>query len=367
MINLQKWSQSSIAIVFSITIIGILASTSISLAQSSATSSSAATEVSAEALQNKISSTSLDEFSKSTQNYTIELVSSPSERVVGDFVVGPGKTDITISPGTSKVVELIVTNRTGELREFNFEVEDATGSNNPTTPIVLLGSERGPYTLKDYIQLPRASIDLEHNERARIPVTISVPPDAEPGGRYGSVLVTTVSKDAVKGEEGATAPASAIISRVGSLFFLTIPGETEVAGEFKSIALVPDTFFLTKGPVNMQLLFENNGDLHLNPYGEIRITNITNAEVGFIELDPWFAMPQSIRSREISWEREFLIGRYTATAYINRGYDNIVDAQSVTFWVLPWKVVAAIFGGLFVFFLAIRFIVKNFEFKRKNN
>lgn len=299
------------------------------------------------------------------KNYTTDFVSSPSDKVVGDFVVGPGKTDITIEPGTSKVVDLIITNRTGELRQFNFEVEDAMGSYNINSPIILLGSERGPYTLKDYIQLPKEGIDLEHNERARIPVTISVPADAEPGGRYGSVLVTTVSKDAIQGEVGGRAPAAAIISRVGSLFFLTIPGETDVKGEFKSIALIPDAMFLTGGPINLQLLFENTGDLHLNPYGEIRITNILNAEVGFIEVDPWFALPKSIRSRELSWDKEFLIGRYTATAYINRGYDDVIDTHLVTFWVLPWKIVALVFCGIFLFLLIIRFIVKNFEFKRK--
>lgn len=304
---------------------------------------------------------------ESINTYTTEFVSSPTDKAVGDFVVGPGKTDITITPGTSKTIELIITNRTGELREFNFEIEDAMGSYDLNSPIILLGGERGPYTLKDYIQLPKGGINLKHNERARIPVTISVPLDAEPGGRYGSVLVTTVSKNAVKGEEGTTAPASAIISRVGSLFFLTIPGETKVEGEFKSIALLPDTLFLTSGPINLQLLFENTGDLHLNPYGEIRITNMGKAEVGFIEVDPWFAMPQSLRSRELTWNKGFLIGRYVATAHINRGYDDIIDTKSVTFWVLPWKIVSLVFVGLFVFLLGLRFVIHNFEFKRKNS
>ncbi len=299
--------------------------------------------------------------------YTTDFVGSPTDKAVGDFVVGPGKEEITIAPGTSKTVEIIVTNRTGELRQFNFVVEDATGSNDPATPVVLLGNDRGPYTLKDYISVPHAHIDLKHNERARIPVTISVPVDAEPGGRYGSILVTTVSKNAIKGDDSGTAPSSAIVSRIGMIFFLTIPGKTNIDGEFKSIKTLPQKTFFAKGPINFQLLFENKGDLHLNPYGEIRIKNMLDQEVGAIELDPWFALPKSLRSREVSWDRELLMGKYTATAEIHRGYGDTVDTQVVTFWVIPWKLVALVFGALFVLFFMLRFIAKNFEFKRKSS
>jgi hypothetical protein len=88
-------------------------------------------------------------------------------------------------------------------------------------------------------------------------------------------------------------------------------------------------------------------------------------EVGFIELDPWFAMPESLRLREVSWNRDFLLGRYTAVAKINRGYDNIVDEKSFTFWVVPYDLLAAVFVGFFVFFLILYFILTRFEFKRK--
>lgn len=297
--------------------------------------------------------------------YSVEQLTSPSDVIAKDFVVGPGKTELTIKPGESKTVDIIVSNRTGETRQFNFEIEDTAGSNNTNTPIVLLGNDRGPYTLKDYIKLPYMSIDLEHNQRARIPVTISVPLDAEPGGRYGSVLVTTVSKDVVRDEKGKAAASSAIISRLATLFFLTIPGDTYTEGLLQSLSTVPNKKLFTEGPINFQLLFENKGDLHLSPYGEIRITNFIGEEVGFVELDPWFAMPKSLRSREVEWNRDLLIGRYTATAHVNRGYDDKIDTASVTFWVLPWKIVAGTFAVLFTILLLLRFIVRNFEFKRK--
>ncbi len=296
-----------------------------------------------------------------------EFISTGGDEVARDFVVGPGKTELNILPGESKTIEILVTNRMGDERVFNLETEDAAGTNDPSRPIKLLGDKRGHYTLKDYINYPQSSFVLKHNQRARIPVTIRIPKDAEPGGMYGSVLVTTTTKDAGSGEKGGAKPTSAIVSRIGSLFFITVPGDTEIEGELKSFTTLPSKKFFASGPINFQILFENTGSLHLNPYGEVRVTNLMGEEVGFVELEPWFAMPKSLRSREIEWTRELLIGRYTATAKINRGYNDIIDTQDVTFWVLPWKIIGGVFVGLFFIFFIIRLFFKTFEFKRKMN
>ncbi|HEU4677154.1 MAG TPA: DUF916 domain-containing protein [Candidatus Paceibacterota bacterium] len=287
------------------------------------------------------------------------------DAVIGDFVVGPGKVDLTVKPGETKVVKMTVTNRTGERRRFNLHVEDAAGSEDVNTPIVLLGSDRGPYSLKDYVHIPYLTFDLDQNERATIPVTISLPPDAEPGGLYGSVLVDTVSVEANPGIIDNTVPQSAIIARVGTLFFITVPGAVERNGTMKSFTTVPEETFYASGPIHFGVLFENTGSMHLAPYGEIRVTNMFGDEVGFVELDPWFVLPQSLRLREVTWDRGYLFGRYTATAKINRSYDDTIDEMSYTFWVLPWKPLTAAFIALFIVFFLIRLFFRTFEFKRK--
>ena len=298
-----------------------------------------------------------------TQAYTIDVLDG--DTVVGDFVVGPGKVELSLEPGESELVELIVTNRTGGLKSFSFDVEDIAGSSDPTLPVTLLGSDRGPYSLRDYISIPHMEFELQHNERAHIPVTVSLPIDAEPTGHYGSVLVSTISRDAQASDESDTSPSSAIKSRIGTLFFITTPGVTDVAGALQSFQTVPESSLFFEGPINFGLVYENTGSVHLNPYGEVNITNMLGDQVGFMELDPWFSLPQSLRTREVQWDREFLIGRYTAVALINRGYDDVVDEMSVTFWVMPWKLMVVLFSGLLIFFLLVRFIASRFEFKRK--
>jgi len=123
--------------------------------------------------------------------------------------------------------------------------------------------------------------------------------------------------------------------------------------------------WLNDGLVGHWKMDENTGSVHVNPYGELSITNMFGEEVGFIELEPWFVLPTSLRVREITWDREFLLGRYKVTAQINRGYDDIIDEVTVVFWVLPWKIVGGIFLILFIIIFGLRAFFRTFEFKRK--
>ncbi|MCU0678058.1 MAG: hypothetical protein MUF19_00520 [Candidatus Pacebacteria bacterium] len=257
--------------------------------------------------------------------------------------------------------DITVTNRIDDNRSFQFIVEDMSGSADGSEAVVLLGDQDGPYSLKDYVSVPADSIDLALGERARVPVRITMPPNAEPGGYYGAVLVSTLSNDANATEAVGDSP---IIARIGTLFFITVPGETVNAGELIQFSTIGDKRWFSKGPITFGITYENTGSVHQNPYGEIRITNTLGAEVGFVELDPWFVLPQSVRTREVTWNSEVLLGRYKVTAQINRG-DDTIDTASVYIWVIPWQFLALTFGTLFVLIFVVRWFFSRFEFKRK--
>lgn len=290
-----------------------------------------------------------------------------SERIegnieVGDFVVGPGRSEITVSPGDTVIQEITVTNRISKNRVFNFEVEDITGSTDGSAAVSLTNGQRGPYSIKDYVSFPEKSINLDLGERARIPVKITIPADAEPGGFYGSVLVSTDRAADTDDENVSRAP---VIARIGSLIFVRVRGSAEIGGQTKSISTVGDTMWYEKGPITLSIAYENTGAVHVNPYGEVSVKNMFGEEVGFVELDPWFVLPKSLRSREFDWDREFLLGRYTVTAKINRGYDDVIDEVTTTFWVLPWKIVVGVFLALFIIIFSIRAFLHTFEFSRR--
>lgn len=285
---------------------------------------------------------------------------------MNDFVVGPGKVEVTMKPGETRVVEVQVTNRISDDRKFKIEIEDAVGTIDASRAIQLLsGGERGPYSIQDFVSVPGYEFTIDLGQRAYIPVTISIPPNTEPGGYYGSVLVQTLHTSSAEDAQGQITPRSPVISRIGSLFFITVEGERNVGGELKEFSLLDNKMWYEQGPVNFGILFENTATVHLNPYGELSITNMFGEEVGYIELEPWFVLPKALRLREIEWDREFLLGRYTATLQLNRGYDDIVDEATVHFWVLPWKIVVGTFASIFIVLFLIRLFFKTFEFKRK--
>lgn len=290
----------------------------------------------------------------------------PDQDVFNDFVVGPGKVDVLLQPGETRTVEVKVSNRLGRDARFKFEIEDFKGSKNPEQTVVLLGNQRGPYSLKDYLRIDERALFIPHAKRATMPVTITVPSDAEPGGRYGSVLISTVPEDAPREGPGAKGGA-AIVTRIGVLFFVRVAGEVEHSGELKDFSTKGDTSLLWSGPVEFELLYENTGSVHTNAYGVVTIENMLGETVGEVPLEPWFAMPASLRLREVSWDRPVLLGRYTARAQVNRGYDDIVDTMIVTFWVIPIMLVISVLGGIALVLILFRWLASfvNIEIKRK--
>lgn len=311
----------------------------------------------------------------STTTSTTTPIAAPPEKwfasdfvigdpLVGDFVVGPGRVELNMDPGETVVTEIMVTNRISDNREFKLEVADVTGTADGSSPLNLVeGDAPGPYSIRDFVSFPDSTFTLALGERARIPVTITLPPNITPGGLYGTVLVSTVQRPA--NQQEANVPRNPIIARVGSHVFLNITGDKIVSGQTLGITTLPSKWWYESGPIDLAISYENTGSVHLNPYGEISVRNTFGQEVGYVEMEPWFVLPASLRTREIEWDRDFLFGRYTAVAQVNRGYNDIVDEVQVSFWVLPWKVMAIAFGVIFLVMFIFRLFFRTFEFKRK--
>lgn len=287
-----------------------------------------------------------------------------SDRAFSDFVVGPGRFELQLAPGQSKTVEVTVANRMGIPKIFSLTTEDMAGTTDTDEAIRLLGDEVGPYSLKDFISVPEEKFYLDHAQLAHIPVTVSIPPDAEPGGFYGALLTQIVSEDTGL-DSGEISTGSKVISRIGTLFFITTPGEIAQDVSLESFSTVGNQRFFASGPIRFDIVTKNSGSVHVRPSGTLQITNTLGNEVGFVEIPPWYVLPNSIRNKEINWERELLVGRYTATLTYNRGYEGIVDTVSYTFWVIPLELAGGVFGGFFIIFVLIRFFFSRFEFKRK--
>jgi hypothetical protein len=295
------------------------------------------------------------------------FVKSKTDMVAqNDFVVEPGKTEIFLNPGESVTKYITITNRIDKTVKFKLTTEDMIGTDDPLTPIKLLGDERGPYSLKDLIIPEINDFSLDLGEKITIPVTISVPIDAEPRGYYGALIVSNEPDVLSPGQSSETEGQARLISRIGSLFLLRINGEGQEAGALESFKVSgPSKLFYSERPNGFEILFKNTGNVHLVPYGKIIIRNFLGKDVGEIPVDAYFSLPNSIRSREVLWEAGTGLGRYTAHLSLFPGFGNTNNEADVSFWIIPWKILIITFVGLLIVISLVYYVLTRFELKKK--
>lgn len=211
-----------------------------------------------------------------------------------------------------------------------------------------------PEGFASWIRLSQDPIVIPGEQTAEIPFTVVVPQDAAPGGHYAAVLIGNRPPQSTV--EGGTVN---VASTIASLFFLTVSGDVVEKGRIrdfvteKSLYEVPEARF--------SLRFENQGNVHLQPQGNITIYNMFGKKRGHVPLNQGKqfgnVLPGSIRKFSFSWKAEsgtWDIGRYKAEATLGYGKDaKQFAASTVYFYVLPVIPLIEIVGGLlaFVFFL----------------
>jgi hypothetical protein len=283
-----------------------------------------------------------------------------------DFVVEPGKTEVFLNPGETVMKSITITNRIGKNVKFKLTTEDMVGTNDAQSPIKLLGDEKGPYSVKNFIEPEISEFELALGEKIVIPVKVSIPVDAEPRGYYGALIVSNEPEVLGDGQSKETEGKARLVSRIGSLFFLRINGEGKEAGTLEDFKIIgPSKAFYENRPKGFEISFKNTGNVHLVPHGKIIIRNILGKDVGEIPVDAYFSLPDSIRYREVLWSEGTGLGRYTANLSLFPGFGNENQESSVSFWIIPWKILTVTFIGLIILISFIYYILTRFELKKK--
>ena len=305
-----------------------------------------------------LTSTSLHTFAASISTLDVENK--------GDFVLEPGKQEIFVNPGETVSKYITVTDRIKGDTSFKVQVEDFTGSRDADHPVVILDNQRGPYSSKDYIIPETKQFTLKYGQQIRIPVSIKIPKDAHPGGYYSTVLISNEPSVIGTSTLNTAESNTKIISRIGTLYLIRVNGDVKESGNLEDFRLKGQhQLFYEKGPFTFQILYNNDGNVHLVPYGLITVKNMLGRTVAQLPVDAYFSLPNSLRYRDISWDGKFMFGRYTITLQLNRGYKDVVDTKTISLWVLPWKFLLMFLLGIIVIATLIIYISKNFEFKTR--
>lgn len=258
--------------------------------------------------------------------------------ITGDIAVYPVRNEIRLTPGESGIIELNVTNRSGEDRRFAITTEDVIGTNDPNNYFKFVEDKEG-ISLIDMIFVEEREFALKHGERAKITVSISVPVQIEPGSLSGLINISSYSLENFSSDSSSK---SVIIPQISVLLITDILGDSISSGELKSFSLIGDQVVFEGNAPKVRILFENNGTKHLNPYGYIEIKNFKGKVVQTKEINPWYVLPNSLRTRDIALDGTLGFGWYKVEIKMNRGYQDIVDEASVDFTILPISYVAII-------------------------
>lgn len=281
------------------------------------------------------------------RSYTVEL---HDDEVTGQFVISPTKVELEMDPGESASRDIMVANRTGSTITIEFSLEDFEGSTDPSQATVFLGDEDSTWGARKWLDPELTSIVLKQGETVTFNTKVTVPRNAEPGGHYAALFAFSTYE--TEDEQGS--PIN-ITSRVGTLFLISVPGNVIKQGNLSK----PEVSGISEyGPIDIGMVFNNEGNVHLKPSGRVIITNILGQTVAEIPVSEWVVLPESSRRNIVKWDSQYLFGRYTARAEIGYAPDGTLLIMSTTFWVIPWKIVLAIALGIGLLIAFIAWLVR---------
>lgn len=227
-----------------------------------------------------------------------------------------------------------------------------------------VGGEKPDYTLAGWMDVPEEGVTIRPEQTYELPVRITVPEDAAPGGHYAALLIGNKAPDEAPGEGSVS-----VTSAIASLFFLNISGDVLERGRIRDFS--SDNYFYQAPEARFSLRFENLGNVHLQPRGDITIYNMWGKRRGYIPVNQSTAdwgnvLPDSMRRFSFVWSGDiglYDIGRYRAEATLGYGTDAVRYAGATTyFWIVPVVQVAKVLGTaaflIFIFAWAIRAYVR---------
>ncbi|MGH7218549.1 MAG: WxL protein peptidoglycan domain-containing protein [Candidatus Microsaccharimonas sp.] len=256
--------------------------------------------------------------------------------------ITPLRTDLTVEPGKTGIVEVTVTNLTDEeIMVRPIQNDFIQGSAEDGTPSLILDAdEYAPtHSLKRFMS-PMEDVTIPANEGKTIEVAITVPAGAQAGGYFGAVRFAPTTPDS-----GGQVNLSA---SVASLILLTVPGPVEETLKLTSFELVQGgkagTDFRSPNDLKLAFRFENKGNIQLAPFGKISVSQGDEViyDYDFNTKDPRdMILPDGARKWEVPLENIGEFGHYTVNATFSYGSKNQTIDIERSFWVIPTAYIIA--------------------------
>ncbi len=294
--------------------------------------------------------------------------------------VSPPSFEIKANPGETRKDTIRLTNQSTSVITYEVKVDDFTVTGQEG--LVAVQDESKDHAFSQWFSITPSAFQLDAGAAQYVNFVITVPHDAEPGGHFATVLFQpkVVAKKDVSG--------ASVVQRVGSLILLTVSGQTkeqarieafhsktysglwdDVTGsDGKTILHISKeekllderaSRYFSQGPMAFDVLYKNEGNVHVKPIGTVTIYNMRGAKVDELALDPRNVFPAGERRVTIVWPRKNLWGGYYRAQVIAVYGGNNQTMTSET-WFLAFPLWAAILiaAGIVVILIARRRLIK---------
>lgn len=283
------------------------------------------------------------------------------------LTISPVKVEVAGDPGQTLRGELDLLNeQPGSKTLFstfeNFEPSGETGSPK------FVGGATGLATWLGAQQ----SVTVDSAQTVKVPYTITIPTDAEPGGYFAAIFWG--EQDPGTKQAGEVA----IGGKLGVLILLRVNGAITEAAGISDFGLGAVSKLRTTLPVAFSYRFKNDGGDRVVPLGDISIINTFGGVAATIPANPTegSVLPNSMRKFQSVWGApqnegetqsfvaaakaelaDFHFGVYTAKLSVTYGATNQIATDSFRFFMVPWQLLLIVGAGL---------ILIIFSFKRYN-
>lgn len=235
------------------------------------------------------------------------FTASAHAEVVG-VAVNQGVFSFDLDPGSSKEFQVEIENTSKDSEAVMFEGQDVMiGDNN-----VLLGSTAVNELsgMRDWLTISQKNNILEPNGKVSIAVILSVPKDATVGSHY-----TMLNVNASPQITGENFQSTLVGGKIGIYVLVNVRGTASGQGELRAF----QTPVITNTDATIKAEFENTGNIHYIPHGEIHIQNIFTRSKEDLETEKHFVFPGKKYAFELNWKPNSLFGMYKAEAFFVDG------------------------------------------------
>jgi hypothetical protein len=272
--------------------------------------------------------------------------------------LSPSLIELNAQPGGTYKLTIQVTDVTPGDQAYTVSTEDFSAKNETGSPAVFIDPKLTPQvSVRSWISaVPSFQLGSQQSKTEIFNVT--VPANAEPGGHYGVIEFSGTTPQ-------LNGTGVSLSATTGTLLLVTVAGdikEDATMASFYTANGSRETDFFENAPVDFVTRVQNTGNIHLKPVGSIIVKNMFGSTVATLPVnaDHNNVLPNSIRRFDTTYGK-YMIGPYTATVTLGYGTQGHAITATATFWVVPYRLIAAIIIVLILIIFIIRRIQKTYN------